>query len=154
VYSLCAVLGEGSHLKSRLSGVKAARVVTLAGGLGMVPLSESLLREIQQEGSGSRGSDRVAGVFEFLTPPLERWIRALSKGATVAYIETEYFGGEGFERSAVFKEGQVDLGPLDGAGAVNQALRVLGIAAKPGQEEFDVAGLGRHRTLEEWLSEG
>ena len=68
----------------------------------MVPLSESLLREIQQhEGSASRGSDRVAGVFEFLTPLLERWIRALSNGATVAYIETEYFGGEGFERVAL-----------------------------------------------------
>ena len=80
-------------------------------------------------------------------------MRALSRGSTIAYMETEYFGGEGFERSAVFRDAHVILGPLDGAGAVNGALRALGIAAKPGQEEFDVVGLGRHRSLEEWLSD-
>lgn len=119
----------------------------------MIPLSEPLLREIQREWHGSEGSTLGAGVFEFLAPPVESWVRALSDGSALAYLETEYFGGEGFERSAVFRDSNVVLGPLDGAGAVNQALRALGIAAKPGQEEFDVVGLGRHRSLEEWLSE-
>jgi len=119
----------------------------------MVPLSEPLLREVQERWPGAVGSTHVAGVFEFLTPPVENWVRALSKGSAIAYIETEYFGGEGFERSAIFRDSNVVLGPLDGAGAVNGALRALGIVAKPGQEEFDVVGLGRHRSLEEWLSE-
>jgi hypothetical protein len=153
VYSLCAIVGDSSHLKSRLAGVGGIRVVDLHAGLGMVPLSESLLREIQREGRGSEGTAHVAGVFEFMNAPLESWVRALSRGSAVAYLETEYYGGEGFERSAVFRESNVVLGPLDGAGAINRALRVLGVAAKPGQEEFDVVGLGRHRSLEEWLSE-
>jgi hypothetical protein len=153
VYSLCALLGDSAYLKSGLAGVPGTRVIDLNGGLGMVPLSEALLREIQREWRGSEGSTQVAGVFEFLTPPVENWVRALSTGSAVLYMETEYFGGEGFERSAVFRDSNVVLGPLDGAGAVNRALRALGIAAKPGQEEFDLVGLGRHRSLEEWLSE-
>ncbi len=118
----------------------------------MVPLSETLLREIQREWRGSEGSTRIEGVFEFLTPPVESCLLALSKGSAIAYMETEYFGGEGFERSAVFRDSELALGPLDGAGAINGALRVLGVAAQPGQQEFDVVGLGRHRSLEEWLS--
>ncbi len=153
VYSLCALLGDSAYLKSGPAEVPGTRVIDLHGSLAMVPLSEALLREIQREWGGSQGSTRIQGVFEFLTPPVERWVRAISEGSALAYIETEYFGGEGFERSAVFRDSQVVLGPLDGAGAINGALRALGVAARPGQEEFDVVGLGRHRSLEEWLSE-
>jgi hypothetical protein len=119
----------------------------------MVPLSEDLMREVLERWPAAEVSERLSGVFEFMTPSLEKWVQELSRGAAVSYIETEYFGGEGFERSAVFRDANVVLGPLDGAGAVNQALRALGVAAKPGREEFDVVGLGRHRSLEEWLSE-
>jgi hypothetical protein len=153
VYSLCALLGSSSHLKSRLKSVPGSRVIDIGAGLGLVPLSDSLLRDIQRVWRGPEASVEVAGVFEFLTPPVENWVRELSKGSDVAYMETEYFGGEGFERSAVFRDSNVVLGPLDGAGAVNGALRALGVAAKPDQEEFDAIGLGRHRSLEEWLSE-
>jgi hypothetical protein len=153
VYSLCALLGDASTLKSRLGPDSNARVIELTGGLGMVPLSESLLRDIQRGWSDSPGSAHVAGVFEFLTGAVENWARALSSGLSVAYMETEYFGGEGFERSVVFRDSNVILGPLDGGGAVNRALRVLGVVPAPGQEEFDAAGLGRHHSLEEWLSE-
>jgi hypothetical protein len=139
-------------LKSGLAEVPGVRVIDLQGGLAMVPLSETLLREIQREWRGSEGSTRIEGVFEFLTPPVESCLRALSNGSAIAYMETEYFGGEGFERSAVFRDSEVVLGPLDGAGAINGALRALGVAAQPGQQEFDVVGLGRHRSLEEWLS--
>jgi hypothetical protein len=118
----------------------------------MVPLSESLLRDIQRGWRDSPGSAHVAG-FEFLTESVENWARALSSGLSVAFIETEYFGGEGFERSVVFRDSSVVLGPLEGGGAVNRALRVLGVIPAPGQEEFDAAGLGRHHSLEEWLSD-
>jgi hypothetical protein len=154
VYSLCALVGDGSHLRNRLAELPGARVIDLQGSLGMVPLSESLLREVQKRWPGAAGSSRVSGVFEFLTPSIEKWVQELSQGAAIGYVETEYFGGEGFERSAVFRDANVTLGPLDGAGAVNQALRALGVAGKPGQEEFDAVGLGRHRSVEEWLSEG
>ena len=152
MYSLCALLSDRSHLKSRLSGLEGARVIDLPETLGMVPLSESLLRVVQDRWPAAEGSERVSGVFEFMTPSLETWVQELSRGAAVGYIETEYFGGEGFERSAVFRDASLILGPLDGAGAVNRALRTLGVAPRPGQEEFDVVGLGRHRSLEEWLS--
>jgi hypothetical protein len=140
-------------LKSRVGGIRASRVIDLPEGTGLLPLSEALLREIQEAGRGAEGSASTGGVFEFLTPAVDRWVRTISRGATIAYVETEYFGGEGYERAAVFRDGDLVLGPLDGAGAINQALRALGVVSRSGQEPFDALGLGRHRSLEEWLSE-
>lgn len=124
----------------------------------MVPLSESWLQQVQRSAEQGARASSVAGpvsdsLFEFLSPTMEQWFRGLSTGTAIAYVETEYFAGEGFERAVVWRDGAPVLGPLDGAGAINRALKFLGVVAEPGREEFDVVGLGRHRTLEEWLSE-
>jgi hypothetical protein len=115
-------------------------------------LSEDLLREIQRTSSGEAPS-RPSGAFEFLTPSLEVWARALSRRGPIAYIETEYLAGEGYERCAVWQNAELALGPFDGAGSVNQVLRALGARSQPGQEPFDAVGLGRHRSIEGWLAE-
>jgi len=122
----------------------------------MVPLTEAWLQHVQQTAAAFEGRGNVAAEttpFEFLTATVDLWIRALSIGSAVAYVETEYFAGEGFERAAVWRDGAPVLGPLDGAGAINRALRFLGVVAEAGREEFDVVGLGRHRSLEEWIHE-
>jgi hypothetical protein len=154
VYSLCALLGLSEHLERKRFLYPGGRLVGLDRGLAMVPLSEALLREIQRSSPVETGGpSEVVEALEFLTPAVELWARELSLGSAVAYIETEYFGGEGYQRAAVWSEGGLHLGPLDGAGSINRALRVLGVEAPPGQEEFDAVGLGRHRSLEAWLSE-
>lgn len=130
-----------------------ARCIQLGGALSMVPLSESLISEIQGA-AAAPGGPSVSGAFEFLSPGIEAWVRALSADTPIAYIETEYFGGEGFERAGVWSHGAIALGPLEGAGSINQALRTLGVEARPGVEEFEVVGLDRHRSLEDWLQDG
>lgn len=120
----------------------------------MVPLSEPLLREIQRKSDvGEAKPSRVTEALEFLTPAVERWARDLSRESAIAYVETEYFGGEGYERAAVWRDSELALGPLDGAGSMNRALRALGVVGRNGQEEFEEVGLGRCRSLEEWLSQ-
>jgi hypothetical protein len=118
----------------------------------MIPLAEDLLAEIEKTGSPAGGGS-VAGAFEFLSPEIENWARSLSSDTPIAYFETEYVAGEGFERAAVWSGGQIALGPLDGAGSINQALRALGVRPGPGIEEFEHVGLGRHRSLDEWLQD-
>jgi hypothetical protein len=156
VYSLCAVLGRASDLDDRLAAGPHPPLVSLAGDLAMVPLTEAWLQHLQRTSATPEGRGGVAAepsLFEFLTATVDLWIRALSIGTAVAYVETEYFAGEGFERAAVWRDGAPVLGPLDGAGAINRALRFLGVVAEAGREEFDVVGLGRHRNLEEWTHE-
>jgi hypothetical protein len=148
-------------LEGPRAGSARLPIVRLALDLAMAPLSEGWMQRVQGAGfvdapgessAAAAAAGSAAGAFEFLTLPIERWIRDLSGGTAVAYVETEYFGGEGFERSAVWRDGTIVLGPLDGAGSINRALRFLGVVAEPGREEFDLVGLGRHRSIDEWLS--
>jgi hypothetical protein len=70
----------------------------------------------------------------------------------VAYIETEYFGGTGTQAAAVWEGGKIILAPRRAdIGPINDALRLLGVTRTPTQDEFDVAGLRRHRRTEDWL---
>ena len=53
----------------------------------------------------------------------------------------------------MWSRGRIALGPLDGAGSINQALRALGVQPAAGIEEFEFVGLSRHRSLDEWLQD-
>ena len=152
MYSLYALLGRTNDLEPKSQSFANAHCLRLGGGLSMVPLAEDLIAEIQKAGVVPGGSS-VAGAFEFLSPGVEAWAQALSADTALAYIETEYVGGEGFERAGVWSRGTIALGPFEGAGSINQALRALGIHAAAGIEEFEFVGLGRHRSLDEWLQD-
>ena len=150
MYSLCALLGRSEVIEASTRSFEGSRRVVLAAGMSIVPLSEDALAAIARSGVAPGGAS-VAGAFEFLSAGVEALGQSLSRGGAIAYVETEYMGGEGFERVAMWSHGKIALGPLDGAGSINQALRALGVEAPAGTEEFEFVGLNRHRSIEEWL---
>ena len=91
--------------------------------------------------------------------------KAFSVKAPLAYVETEYFGGAGFQGAVVWANGQMIFGPAltgDGEdfqtddlpdGAINIALRKLGVLRGNSHDEFDAIGLGKHRDNESWIEE-
>jgi len=151
MYSLCALIGTTNALNMEIPVYSSARTVRLDGGVSMIPLGEALLAEISESGGLGAGPS-IAGAFEFLGAGVEAWVRVLSAGGPTAYVETEYFGGEGFERSAVWSAGKLALGPHDAAGSINQALRALGVRSPTDNQEFELVGLNRFRSVEEWLA--
>jgi hypothetical protein len=67
-----------------------------------------------------------------------------------AIIETDYAGGIGDQAAAVY-QGACEVMPPKTAriGPINEALRTLGVAARPPLDEFDTIGLGRYRNFED-----
>ena len=63
-----------------------------------------------------------------------------------AEIQTDYFGGCG-EQYASVKLGR----SMKTCSSINEALRLIGIEAKDGMDEFDTIGLGQYRSTEEVL---
>jgi hypothetical protein len=61
---------------------------------------------------------------------------------TFAVVMTEYFGGVGGQWACAFVAGR----RVPEAVTINAALRVLGIHATDGVDEFDSIGLGHHRS--------
>ncbi len=78
---------------------------------------------------------------------------SLSANGKVAYVEAEFFGGEGAQACVLFSESKSLSPPLVDRDAINHALRWLGVQRDPSNDEFTVAGLGRHRNTADWLNE-
>jgi hypothetical protein len=151
MYCLYGIVGKSRGLLHKSLEYPGAVVVHLEQGIGMIPISEALLNTIEQDAT-SPGAVGEPG-FEFLSDILLAWARRISKGMTLAYLEAEFVSGEGTESAVVLRDGEIVLGPLHGTGAVNRVLRTLGVSVWSQREEFEVVGLGKHRSPEEWLTD-
>ena len=122
---------------------------TLTNGLGFLPLSDDhldLLFPAQGEFDDS---------MTYLSDALKTTLADLSSDGIVAYIETEYFGGQGAQGATVYDRGQCVYGPItNDASPISEAMKLLGVAVEPGQhDEFEAVGFCRHRNNEDWIEE-
>lgn len=83
-----------------------------------------------------------------------------SRGAALAYVETNYFGGQGSQSAALWRDGVLILKPLEMTSEIsrsrprslwpiNIALKTLGVVARPGIDEFEALGLGAWRQTDD-----
>ena len=151
MYCLYGIVGKSRDLLHKSLEYPGAGVVHLEQGIGMIPISEELLNALEQSETSSDVTKELG--FEFLSEVVLAWALRLSKGTTLAYLEAEFISGEGTESAVVLRDGTVVLGPLQGTGAVNRALRTLGVSVPSRHEEFEAVGLGKHRNPEEWLAD-
>ncbi|HVJ81804.1 MAG TPA: hypothetical protein VNC50_12125 [Planctomycetia bacterium] len=146
------------ELEVAASELPGARTASLADGFAFLPLSGPFHDE----------EDPAAHAATIkLTTPLVEWAARQSNRFPIAYIETDYFGGRGVQAAIVWSKGTVIFGaaatpdftsfekprPPQAGGAINQALRRLGVARRPSLDEFDTLGLGRHRDNAAWRGE-
>ena len=133
----------------------AGRVVDLIGDLGLMPITDALEREINPDEAfpfeGMRLSAAVAGLAA-----------EESVSGPVCFIDAEYGAGKNRQASVVYVDGRIDAGPLIDetiwdpreAGLqerpIDQALRAVGVSAEPESDEWDAAGLSRHRCTDDW----
>ncbi|GGA29604.1 hypothetical protein [Dyella nitratireducens] len=76
---------------------------------------------------------------------------AISGKGQVAYVEAEFFGGDGAQASVIFngaeKEGPITID----AEAINSALAEIGVQRLNHRDEFAALGLDKHRDTDDWL---
>jgi hypothetical protein len=129
-------------------------LVPLRQGLTLVPMSEELHDTVTDW-----TTDKPAG-FWSLPGGFDRVLCDWSKFGPVAYVETDYFGGVGSQRAALWQDGTLAFGPVfidvgqpvPGAGTpISQVLARLGVARDGYVDEFEAVGLQRHRATEDWL---
>jgi hypothetical protein len=78
---------------------------TLVNDLGFLPLSDSHLDQLFPE----------QGVFDgqmtYLSAALKKALRELTNDSVMAYIETEFIGGQGTQAAVVYYRGDCVYGP-------------------------------------------
>ena len=157
-YNVEALIARSETLKSGGETLRHARVVPLPQGLTLVPVTDELHDEIGA--LVAIGGDDPHPEFYKLSPTLAEFARRLSDSAPVAYFEADYFGGYGVQSAIVWEHGRVVAGPYktgdDHAladGAINRALRRLGVVRGGAIDEFSAVSLGRYRSNEDWIAQ-
>ncbi|MFY7065767.1 hypothetical protein ACOQFV_07890 [Nocardiopsis changdeensis] len=154
MYQLEAVIADRAVLRELAGPVRQAHIVPLNQGLSLLPMTDALFDALTVAGA--------PGLDGFWKAPAGLGDRsaACSAHGPVAYVEADFFGGTGTQSAQVWDRGEVVLGPLHTAegepappagSPISQALRRLGVTRGDHFDEFDAAGLGRHRRTDAWL---
>lgn len=91
--------------------------------------------------------------FTYLSKELSEMLMKASQDKYILYLETEYFGGEGFQSVIVYRNYEVVFGPTKSeSGSISDALEFIGVAVDVGHyDAFQSVGLGSFRSSEELL---
>ncbi|MEM6692121.1 MAG: hypothetical protein AAF664_22020, partial [Planctomycetota bacterium] len=84
--------------------------------------------------------------FMLLTPAFHDYLRKLSAGGVLAYVETEHFGGVGGQGALVVADG-IDKCPpsWSHSGTINQALKTIGVPPGLFADRFAAIGFASIR---------
>src|SRR6476469_8477163 len=154
-------IGRHSSFRGALTSFQSVRVVRLPQAFALLPLSHSFLVEVTERFGNARQGAHPE--FRALTPALSLLGNELSLLTPTAYIETEYFAGHGSQGSIVWDLGRIVLGPFRTGelrdwefsplldvplheGAINQALRYLGVIRAHARDEFSALELDSRRS--------
>ncbi|MFD8701725.1 hypothetical protein ACFV1W_03745 [Kitasatospora sp. NPDC059648] len=159
-YELQALVGMLELMAVAAAEVPAARVVPLAQGLALIPVTAAVLSALQGDAAVHKPGGGAG--FGWHSDGFELRLAAWSKAGPIACVEAEYFGGVGTQRAAVWSDGRVVLGPLTSDESepwpaegtpISRALRWLGGYVEPGRvDEFGSVGLGAHRSTAGWAT--
>lgn len=153
-------------LEKAASTLETAHVVSLPQGFAMLPVTDAL----RQEAATIYPSQETEPFEEFydLTDSVARLGAQMSQQTPVAYIETEYWGGDGTQAAIVWHEGTVVLRPYTREltwrqdrvskvavlrGPISIALNRLGVEVNEELDEYAALGLGRFRSNEDWIEQ-
>ncbi len=177
-YELAGVLGAHDTLVAMARAHPDAQAVRLGvHGLSMIPVTAELAAEVTPASLCALELARLPGGtpystrrrltwltgpesgFAVLTPGVAALLEAGSVLGPVAYVEADYHGLLGTQTAVVWQSGRLMTGPLllgrqeeyvDETAPILVALRALGVTAAGGQDEFAMAGLGRHARTADW----
>jgi hypothetical protein len=141
VHYISGIVGDPRPLIIFAESKHLHRPVNLPQNLAFLPLSDEHLDRIYP----------MQGEFDpkmsYLSENLSKDLRDMSREAKLAYIETEYFGGDGCQGAVVYENGEVIYGPMVAHDKViSHALRLLGLQKDEShRDEFDTAGFGKSR---------
>ena len=151
-YELAAAIAQAQIMQApHFSTFRHVKSAELRGGLILVPITEALFDEIQDASTEEHVRHEPYSKFGYLPISIVDWLRELSHACEVGYVEADYFGGNGFQSSIAWKDGQISFNPVHDINAINQLLKHMGVQAGPSMDEFETVRLGRHRHTEEWI---
>jgi hypothetical protein len=157
MHDIKALVSSTEALRNATNGLATAVICPLVQGLSLLPITDSLRKEL---------SALPSTVENLQTTPLPELFDRLhelalkvSSESPVVYVSTQYFGGTGGRDALAWVNGSLVFGPTTPGydqvwpnSSISQALRAIGVSADANKDEFDTIGLGNHRETHKWAA--
>ena len=159
-HSINAIIARLPLLEKFTVSFEGVKLVPLERDFAMVPATSRLLEALDARYSSSGGREFEG--FVHLRGGLVALLQELSHQGPIVYVETDYFAGVGSQAGATFVDGEPTVVEIESEvrpvprtmGAINSALRALGVIRTKNLDEFDSIGLGRFRSMDDWEDDG
>lgn len=117
-------------------------------GFSIIPIDSHFIDSVSQPGPPPVSDEE----FMLLTGGFCEFLKQLSQLGSIAYIETEYFGGTGGQGAAVYDQGaEVKAPKWSAAGEINTALALVGVPKSWFIDRFATIGLRAYRSNDDLL---
>jgi hypothetical protein len=130
---------------------RECRIFEIGGRFPVLPV-EGVARGPNLPGATWNGPDEQDETPSLL-PFDVAFVAGASRCGPIAYVETEYFGGEGRQSAALWRDGVLVMDlvtesdrPVHEGSPINRALRGLGVMARDCCDEFSIQGLAGYRS--------
>jgi hypothetical protein len=127
----------------------------LVQGFSLLPITDDFEKELSGYAPQMKAS--FTKPIKELSDGLHALAIEISHDCPVAYLSTCYFGGQGSQNALVWDKGSLRFSPRTPRydqvwpnSPISQALRMIGVVAEKGEDEFDTVGLGKHRHTYKW----
>jgi hypothetical protein len=149
-HTVQAFIAKIEILQEASGGLNCAHVVSLEQGLALLLNTDEFYDELSE----SEGDNLPHEEFHKLSSELTQFGVECSAHTAIAYIETDYWGGEGEQAALLWEHGQVVYGPSKGRmGPINDVLRRMGVERRNNLDEFEAVGLHRYRDNKDWIEQ-
>lgn len=146
-YSLEALVGRADVMAGLPDAFAQMGRIPLVDDLVLVPAPMEMLRHLYAD-------EPVLDAVRDVLGPLVAPASALGP---IAYLHAELYDEEGSEGVIIWHGGQVVFesfeDPTSGPGPIDRGLAALGIEGRPDHDAYELLGLGRHRTLNAWITD-
>lgn len=158
-----------NELKNLLAVYKSAYVIPLTQGFAFAPMTDALYEELTKANHEFL-ADIADERFFYLSSKLFQIGREFSKTTPLVYLETDYHGGEGFQKAVAWDDGNVRYPPSVAGNEegfqkdsdsypINSALSWIGVQAyvtddaeRFGRDEFEELELDKFCSNEDWIA--
>jgi hypothetical protein len=155
MHDVTALIAKSEPLAERTRRFSGAVICPLVQGFSLLPITDVFADELARLEAAPRNA--LAKPIPSLPDGLHALAIEISGDCPVAYVATYYFGGQGGQDALVWDKGSLMFSPAARGydqnwpnTPISQALRLIGVVAGLGQDEFDTVGLGQHRETHKW----
>lgn len=120
--------------------------INLDQNLCLIPMTDDLFDQMNENADTT-----PLGGFVYFNETIEDKIVVMIKNIKMAYVEAEYFGGQGGQSAIVWDNGKRVKILGFGKNIINQVLQDFEVVTINDKDEFDTLSLGRYRDTENWV---